>query len=229
MIKALLFDFDGLILDTETPDYESWRETFAEHGAELTLEEWSDCIGRAYGFIDPGAMLEERLGRGLDMEKVKAGRKKRFKEMLAGQTVRPGVIEYLDAARARGIRNAIASSAPRRWVAPKLGARGLAGKFDCVKCEEDAPRAKPAPDLFLAAARALDAEPGECIAFEDSPNGVAAARAAGIFCVAVPNPVTRQLRIEGADITVDSLAELPLDELLRRASAEVRKPDRASP
>ncbi len=219
MIKALLFDFDGLIIDTETPDYEAWRECFAEHGAELTLAEWSGCIGREYGFIDPHAMLEERLGRELDRAALKARRKQRLNAMIAAEAVRPGVVEYLDAARARGIRNAIASSAPRRWVTPKLEARGLAGKFDCVKCEEDAPRAKPAPDLFLAAARALDAGPAECIAFEDSPNGVAAALSAGIFCVAVPNPVTRQLKIKGADITVDSLADLPLAELLRRAGA----------
>lgn len=222
MIKALLFDFDGLILDTETPDYEAWRETFAEHGAELTLAEWSDCIGREYGFIDPHAMLEERLGRELDRAALKARRKRRLNAMIAAETVRPGVVDYLDGARARGIRSAIASSAPRRWVAPKLETLGLAGKFDCLKCEEDAPRAKPAPDLFLAAAEALAARPGECIAFEDSPNGVAAALSAGVFCVAVPNPVTRQLTIEGADITVDSLADLPLEELLGRASAVVR-------
>ncbi len=229
MIKALIFDFDGLIIDTETPDYEAWRETFAEHGAVLALEEWSDCIGREYGFIDPGALLEKRLGRGLDRPALKARRKQRLKAMIAEQAVCPGVVDYLDGARARGIRNAVASSAPRRWVAPKLEALGLAGKFECVKCEEDAERAKPAPDLFLAVLEEFAIAPAEAIALEDSPNGVAAAVSAGIFCVAVPNPVTRQLRIEGADLTVDSLAGLPLEELLKTASAAVRSPDRRCP
>ncbi len=216
MISALLFDFDGLIVDTETPDFESWRMVFAEHGAELTLAEWSECVGRAYGFIDPHAILEKKIGREIDRDELKAWRKPRFQEMLEGQPVLPGVIDYLDGARERGIATAVASSAPRRWVEPKLEKLNLAARFDCVKCEEDAPAAKPAPDLFLVAAEVLGAEPAKCIAFEDSPNGVLAANAAGMFCVAVPNPITRQLKIEGADLVVDSLADLPLGELLKR-------------
>jgi HAD superfamily hydrolase (TIGR01509 family) len=219
VISALILDFDGLIVDTETPDFESWRLAFAEHGAELTLAEWSECVGREYGFIDPHAILEGKIGREIDRAELKAWRKPRFKEMLASQPVLPGVVDYLDGARGRGIRTAVASSAPRRWVQPKLERLGLAARFDCVKCEEDAPAAKPAPDLFLAAAEALGAEPEKCIAFEDSPNGVLAAKRAGMFCVAVPNAITRQLKIEGADLTVDSLADLPLQELIERATS----------
>lgn len=225
MIKALIFDFDGLIVDTETPDFESWRLTFAEHGAPLTLSEWADCIGRAYGFFDPLALLEERLGEKLDRQAVKAERKRRFKEMLAGQTVCPGVLDYLDGAGERGIGTAVASSAPGRWVRPRLERLGLAARFQCVKCEEDAPAAKPAPDLFLAAAGELRAGPAECIALEDSPNGAAAAKAAGMFCLAVPNRVTRRLDLSAADLVAGSLAELPLAELLRRAEGAVQLPD----
>jgi len=215
-IEALVFDFDGLIVDTETPDFESWRLAFLQHGAELTLSEWSECVGREYGFIDPHAILEEKTGRAVDRDELKAWRKPHFRKMLARQPVLPGVVDYLDGARERRIRTAVASSAPRRWVQPKLEKLGLADRFDCVKCEEDAPAAKPAPDLFLAAADALGAEPVKCVAFEDSPNGVLAAKRAGMFCVAVPNAITRQLKIEGADLTVDSLADLPLEALLSR-------------
>jgi HAD superfamily hydrolase (TIGR01509 family) len=222
VIRALIFDFDGLIVDTETPDFEAWREVFAARGAELTLEDWADCIGREYGYIDFHAVLEAKLGRELDRAEVKAERKRRFAALLERLEPRPGVVAYLDAARGLGLGTAVASSAPRRWVVPRLERLGLLERFDSVKCEEDAPRAKPAPDLFLAAAEALGADPSECIAFEDSPNGVAAARAAGMFCVAVPNPVTRRLRIEGADLTVESLSELPLAELLGEVEARGR-------
>jgi len=219
MIRALVFDFDGLIVDTETPDFEAWRDTFAANGAELTLDDWADCIGREYGYIDFHAVLEEKLGRKLERAAVKAARKRRYAEITADLRPRPGVAEYIEEARRRTLRLAVASSAPRRWVQPRLERLGLLGSFDCVKTEEDAPAAKPAPDLFLSAAGGLGVAPGGCVAFEDSPNGVAAARAAGMFCVAVPNPVTRRLRIEGADITVDSLADLPLQELLAAAEA----------
>ncbi|MHC4915601.1 MAG: HAD family hydrolase [Planctomycetota bacterium] len=219
VIRALIFDFDGLIVDTETPDFEAWRDTFAANGAELTLDDWADCIGREYGYIDFHAVLEEKLGRKLDRAGIKAYRKGRYAELTAGLGPRPGVVPYMEGARERGLALAVASSAPQRWVVPRLERLGLLAGFDCVKTEEDAPEPKPAPDLFLAAAAALGVEPPSCVAFEDSPNGVAAARAAGMFCVAVPNPVTRRLKIEGADLTVDSLADLPLEELLRTAEA----------
>jgi HAD superfamily hydrolase (TIGR01509 family) len=217
-VGALIFDFDGLIVDTETPDYEVWRDIFAEHGARLELAAWAGCIGREYGYIDPVAMLEDRLGRPLDRMAIKAERKRRFMARLSGQPPRPGVTAYLDEAARLGLPVAVASSAPRAWVEPRLAALGLAGRFAAVKCREDAPRAKPAPDLFLSAAAVLGAAPENCVALEDSPNGISAARAAGMFCLAVPNEVTRRLDLSAADFIVQSLSQLPLSELIDRLS-----------
>jgi HAD superfamily hydrolase (TIGR01509 family) len=169
-------------------------------------------------------VLEGKIGRKLSREGVKAGRKRRLNELLAAEPLRPGVREWLSDAQRLGLGAAVASSAPRRWVEPRLEALGVRPFFRAVKCAEDAARAKPAPDLFLAAAGALAVPPAECLALEDSPNGIAAARAAGTYCLAVPNEVTKHLDLSGADLVAPSLAELTLEDFIARA--EARSPDR---
>ena len=130
--------------------------------------------------------------------------------------MRPGVRDYLDAARRLGLGLAVASSSSRRWVAGHLERLGLADRFDVLRCAEDVTRVKPHPDLYVAALKALGAAPVAAIALEDSPNGVLAAKRAGLFCVAVPNPLTAKLDLTAADILLASLDELPLPALLRR-------------
>ena len=123
--------------------------------------------------------------------------------------------DLLDGGRARGLRLAVASSSSHAWVDSHLSRLGLAGRFDGVICSDDvAPgRTKPNPDLFLLALDRLEVQKEAAVVFEDSSNGVRAARSAGIFVVAVPNPLTSRLGVNGADLTVNSLAELSLDEL----------------
>jgi len=217
LIRALIFDFDGLILDSETPTFTSWAEVFRSQGAELRLEVWSRYIGLVHGSFDPQEHLERALGRPVDMAPLRAEKRRRFLEMVLAQPVMPGVLDYLDGARRLGLKAAVASSAPGEYVRGELLRLGLFERFDAVKCGEDAPRCKPAPDLYLAAAGALGVAPGEAVALEDSPNGVAAAKAAGLYCVAVPNAVTCGLDLSAADLIVGSLAELPLEDLLCRA------------
>jgi HAD superfamily hydrolase (TIGR01509 family) len=217
MIKALVFDFDGLIIDTESPDFDSWQETFAAHGCELTLETWADCIGRASGAFNPAEHLENQLGRPLDRPALRAARQQRFYEILARETLRPGVEEYLQDARRLGLKTAVASSATRDWVVCHLARFDALQHFDCIRCFDDGGRSKPEPDLYLATVRELGVRPEEAIAFEDSPNGLLAARRAGLYCVAVPNSVTARLPLENADLVLESLADLPLEELIARA------------
>lgn len=217
MISALVFDFDGLILDTETPEFRAWQEIYTAHGCSLSLETWAVAIGTV-GAFDPYAELERRLGRPIDREAVGESRRRRISELIALEEVRPGVRAYLEDARRRGMRLAVASSSSRDWVAGHLARLGIIEHFDCLRCSDDVREVKPSPELYLSVLKALGVGAGEAVALEDSPNGVLAAKRAGIFCVAVPNALTRQLPLDHADLTLSSLLDLPLEDLIARVT-----------
>lgn len=215
MIKALIFDFDGLIMDTETPDYESWQQVYQQYGCELAVEKWGQIVGgTGASDFDPHNHLEELCGQSLDREEVWLSRRKKYLEGLSVQPVLPGVMDYLDDAERRGLQLAIASSSPENWVRGHLARLGLYQRFDVIKTADDVKRTKPDPELYLATLEAISRKPGQALAFEDSPNGVKAAKAAGVFCVAVPNKLTARLTFQGADLHLNSLAETSLAELL---------------
>ena len=215
MIKALIFDFDGLILDTETPEYETWRELYREFGQDLGLQTWGQIVGGA-GASDfrPLPHLQGLTGRDLSAFNLSGRASERNLARISAQSPLPGVLETLRAAQRRGLRLAVASSSPHHWVDGHLARLGLTEFFEVVCCAEDVSRTKPEPDLYLAALEALGLHPAEAVALEDSPNGVTAARRAGIFVVAIPNPVTAQLKIVGENLRLGSLVELGLDEIL---------------
>jgi len=216
-IGGLLFDFDGLLVDTETPSLAAWQEVYRAHGHELTLETWAPTIG-TLGAFDPWERLESLVGP-VDRETVDAGRIEHELSLIEVETLRPGVLDYLVEAQRLGLRTAIVSSSSRRWIDRHLERLERVGDFDeIVTADGDESRAKPAPTLYLEALDRLGLEPAEAIAFEDSPNGVRAAKAAGIHVVAVPNSVTGLLDLGEADLVTPSLAELPLSQLLRRAA-----------
>ncbi|HOJ34703.1 MAG TPA: HAD-IA family hydrolase [Candidatus Hydrogenedentes bacterium] len=216
MVRLFIFDFDGLIIDTETPDLISWQEIFQEYGQELPLAIWADCIGARADAFDPHAYLERLLGHALDRETIRQRRRARFYALVDEQPLRPGILEYIHEAKRRGILLSVASSADRKWVGGHLTKRGLIEHFACIKTAEDVSQAKPAPDLFLAVLRELSIPADEAIVFEDSPNGLRAAKAAGIFSVAVPNPTTVSLSLHDADLYTPSLADLPVEKLLEQ-------------
>jgi HAD superfamily hydrolase (TIGR01509 family) len=216
VIRALVFDFDGLILDTEGPDYRAWQDVFREHGGDLPVELWCECIGRSADWFDAVSYLENQVGRSLDREAITARQRRRHHELLEAEAVLPGIVAYLDDAQRLGLRVAIASSSSRQWVVGHLERLGLADRWQCIRCWGDVERAKPSPDLYLSALDHLGVNAGEALAFEDSPNGIAAAKAAEMTCVAVPNPLTEGLDLSQADIRLGSLTEMPLSELLDR-------------
>jgi HAD superfamily hydrolase (TIGR01509 family) len=211
MMRALLFDFDGLLIDTEGPSYRAWVELYERHGHELPLETWAAAVGTIGGF-DPEEHLGG-LGVALDESALEA-RRQRDLDLCALEELRPGVTELLDEADERGIPAAIVSSSSDWWIVRHLEPRGLLSRFKAVVCANgDADRAKPRPALYLDALKLLQVAASEAVAFEDSPNGVAAAKAAGIYCIAVPNPVTQTLDLSQADRIVSSLEEVDLDAL----------------
>ncbi len=215
MIKALIFDFDGLILDTETPEYEAWRDIYLEFGQDLSLEVWGQVVGgTAASDFRPLSHLQSLTGRDLTSLNLSARASERNLARIIALSPLPGVMAALHTACRLGLRLAVASSSSHHWVDGHLIRLGMAHFFEVIKCADDVPRTKPEPDLYLSALEALGMSPLEAVAFEDSPNGVTAARRAGIFVVAIPNPVTAQLKIVGENLRVNSLAGLSLAKLL---------------
>jgi HAD superfamily hydrolase (TIGR01509 family) len=216
VIRALLFDFDGTIVDTESVCLRAWEETYRRHGVELSFDRWQHGIGTLNGFDELGH-LEELLGTPVDRDAVSEEQRAREQELMASEPLRSGVAEYLDDARRLGLALAIVSSSSDAWVGERLSSLACADGWACVVTANWEPaRAKPRPTLYLEALDHLGVAADEAVAFEDSPNGVAAARAAGIFTVAVPNPVTARLDVTQADVVLDSLADVPLADLLAR-------------
>ena len=217
-IRAFLFDFDGLILDTETASRAGWEWLYREHGHELPQDRWASIVGTT-GVWSPMDHLEELVGEPLQRDALNERRYAHELALIEAEELRPGIAEYLAAARQYGLRRAIVSSSSHRWVDMHLQRLEEAVGWDAIcTADGDPTRAKPAPTLYLEALEQLDVTAGEAVAFEDSPNGVIAAKAAGVFCVAVPNEVTRDLGLAeaGADLVLDSLADLPPETLFRR-------------
>jgi HAD superfamily hydrolase (TIGR01509 family) len=217
VVRALVFDFDGLILDTEVPVFTAWSETYERYGQRLSAEFWTSIIGYGLDHFDPMADLERRLGRPVDREAVQAARRRRQLELTLALDVRPGVREWRREATDRGVRLGVASSSGRSWVVGHLERLGLDG-WGCVRCGDDVPRTKPAPDLYLAVLDCLSVAPDEAVAVEDSGVGVEAAKAAGLFCVAVPSALTSGHDFSRADLVLSSLAELPFTEVAQLAA-----------
>ena len=148
-MKALVFDFDGLILDTEEPIYRSWLEVYQAHGEELPFDRWIQIVGSSNAAFDPRGHLEERLGRPLAQEVVDR-RIQRRTELVLAQPLLPGVLELVDSARSMGLKLGVASSSTREWVTGHLGRLDILDRFDCLRCRDDVTRVKPAPDLYVS-------------------------------------------------------------------------------
>ena len=214
MIRALFFDLDGTLVDSETPEFESYRSLYARYGLELPLAEWARGIGTVDGYR-PIERLEELLGAPIDRRAAAAVVGDRYRD-LADPAFRPGVSEVLAEADGLGLVRAVVSSSHREWVEGSLRRAGDGDGWAGIWCGDgEGIPPKPDPALYLLALRQLDVAAEEALVFEDSPNGIAAARAAGIRCVAVSNPVTARLDLSGADRVFDSFAQVRLAELVR--------------
>ena len=218
MIRAIVFDFDGLILETEGPSLESWIEIYREYGFQIPLEKWHNDIGSDRGF-EPVDYLAALVGEGLDRVATQQRREQRKNELIEALDLMEGVRDYIADARRMGLKLAIASSSSREWVLGHIERLRIHAFWDAVLTRDDVARTKPAPDLYVAAVKALDVHPSQAVALEDSPNGIAAAKEAGLRCVAVPNALTRDLDVSRADVRLASLAEMPLERLLAVLSA----------
>lgn len=221
-IRAIIFDFDGLILDTEGPVYQSWRELFTDFDLSLPFTTWSIFIGTMEIPYNPYDLLEEQLSRTVDRQYLERKRQQREDVLIMEKSIMPGVESYLKDAQRLNLKLAIASSSSRNWVIGHLSRLGLYTQFDCIKTSDDVAVTKPDPALYLSALVCLDVNRDQAFAIEDSPNGILAAKRAGLTCVAVPNSLTRQLNLKKADLQLNSLIDLSLDELLVQLSRNGR-------
>ncbi len=213
-IKGIVFDFDGLIIDTETAWFEATRETLQEHyNISIELERYSSCIGTTneplYAYID------EMVPGGFDRELLRNVSKEKYKSMMKEPMLREGVLEYLQEAKEIGLKIGLASSSSREWILHYLDQCGIREYFDTVKGKDDVKKVKPDPALYEEAVKALAIEPREAIAFEDSLNGSVAALQAGLYCVIVPNSVTNHLPFENFHHRVNSMGDISLEEVIK--------------
>jgi HAD superfamily hydrolase (TIGR01509 family) len=206
--SAVLFDFDGVLVDTEWAIYQAWLRTFQKHGHDLPLDMYTRCIGSDFATWSPKIHLEELSGLAFDWHDLDARRQEEILRDLTGEGIMPGVIGLLDKLAAQSIRRAVVSSSSHHWVDGWLEKLAFADRFESVVCRGDAPQIKPAPDLYLEGARRLGLPAADCLVIEDSLNGVKAAKAAGMNVWVVPNRVTAGLDFSAADRIFPTLTDL---------------------
>jgi len=218
MKKAIIFDFDGLILDTETAMYNSWNDTYKKYGCLLPLSIWEKSIGSYNPSFNPYDYLSELLNRKIDKDTVRLERRSRFSELVKNIDLLPGVKDYILESKKLGLKLAIASSSSQEWVIGYLKKYELYYYFDIIICSDHVKQIKPFPDVYQMALDQLNISNTEAIALEDSPNGCLSAKQAGIYCVAVPNMLTENFSFENANLQLNSLCEIPLKKLLKMAN-----------
>ena len=220
-IKGIIFDFDGLIVDTETPELKAWQELFRRFNVEFSFDEYAQTIGMIYDDTSALDILESKLNIPLDKSRLFKDFKKRKVELIDAQPLRSGVLDVLKSAKSTGLKIGLASSAKLEWVSRYIQKHEIDHYFDCVKTREDVANPKPDPELYRVTLSCLALEPGQVIALEDSINGISAARAAGVHTVAVPNSVTRIFDFSQANLVLQHLTDIPLKEMIAFFEKEV--------
>ncbi len=220
-IEAVVFDLDGLILDSETPEYLAWQAVYARYGLDFSRTAWLQNVGRNDGPFDPLGPFRGTGSPASPADVTALWREHRDMLLRDYLTPLPGVVHLIDGVRRLGLRTAVASSTRLARVRSLLGDLGLDRRFDALAGGDEVGQGKPAPDVYLLAARRLGVRPEACAALEDSENGVRAATSAGMRCIAVPSALTRGMSFSGADLVVTSLAEVTPEMI---AALETRSP-----
>ncbi len=214
MIKCIIFDFDGLIIDSETPEFLTWQEIYRQHAQVLSKEDWAQCVGSDFGRFDPVQHLEALCNEKFDEKALKLAQKEKSFAICSQLPLLPGVADIIHQAHDLKIPLAVASSSNAKWVVGQLNRLEILHCFNVICTSDDVARVKPAPDLFLLAAERLNSLPENCLVFEDSQLGIQAAKTAGMTAVAVPNETTRHMDFTHADLIVESLQAIVLQDLM---------------
>jgi HAD superfamily hydrolase (TIGR01509 family) len=212
-MKAVVFDFDGVIIDTETARYEAWQKIYSSYGCILPLDIWVQSIGKAQYAIHPYDYLLQNINVDIDYAEITALHKKLEVELADKLPLLPGVKARIDEAKELGMALAVVSSSSRAWVGGHLRRRGLYDKFEVLVCRDDTEQHKPSPVPYLKAVNILGCEAAQAFAIEDSPTGIEAAVSAGLFCIGVGCSMTINMDLSRANLIVKSLEEISLSSL----------------
>ena len=211
MTFAVIFDFDGVIVDSETAEFEAHRRIFSDHGLELGREEWCTCVG-LWKAVDWFGVLGERASTQLSEAAFVTEKRRIFREVVKMEPL-PGIRSLLEDLAAAGVPLAIASTSPARWVVTAVEEIGIDRYFPVIVTGDEVTNRKPAPDVYLAAADRLGMPPTRCVAIEDTQPGLAAAQAAGMRVVVIPHWLTETHNLERADLRVAGAGELSAERL----------------
>ncbi|AJY77001.1 HAD family hydrolase [Paenibacillus beijingensis] len=213
-IKAIIFDFDGTIIDTETAWYVAFRDAYKKHGVDLTLEQYSQCIGTNLNSFNPYEYLITELNLPIDREEFRKSVQAHHSSLMEQEKMRPGIMDYLNLAKEAGLKIGLATSSDRAWIDKYLNQLGILDYFDCIRTKDDVKNVKPDPELYLQALACLGVHAEEAIAIEDSPNGAKAAMEAGLNTVVSPNATTRHLEIVQSHHRVECFSKLNLNDVI---------------
>ncbi|WP_027086277.1 HAD family hydrolase [Cohnella panacarvi] len=219
MIKGIVFDFDGLIIDTESAWFEALGELYSEYDSVLPLETWIQCVGTSHEVFDPYLHLAEIASRPVNVEDIRLIAADKHARIMQERVLRPGVVDYLETAQKLGLKMGIASSSHLEWVERFVNKFNIAHYFSCIRTADYVKKVKPDPELYLQALAHLDLKPEEAIAFEDSPNGARAAHTAGLNVVIVPNEITGALTFGPHVLRLHSMADQTLEEVIASVSS----------
>lgn len=216
-LKAIIFDFDGLILDTEYPEYLALCSIYDEYCMEVSMDLFGLNIGTHDAQFDPYEHLANAREVKVSREEFINDWEARKDRLVEQQPAMPGVIELITSAKEAGLKLAIGSSSPLSWVGSLAKRLEIFDLFDVIVTRDDVSRTKPSPEIFQLAAKKLDVAPEHCVVLEDSLNGLVAAKAAGIRSVWIPNKVTQHMVVDEDQPRVTSMAQVSvntLDQLL---------------
>ncbi|WP_246938797.1 HAD family hydrolase [Bacillus pinisoli] len=221
MIKAVIFDFDGLIVDTETVWFHAYKEAFAEYDCDLQVHDFALCIGTTDDvlFERMSGLTSQPIDRHLINQKVHA----LYENEMEKLQLRDGVLDYLKIAKQKGLKIGLASSSSRKWVESFLNKFEIKGYFDIIRTSDDVKMVKPDPELYFQAIEGLNVKANDTVVFEDSKNGLVAALKAGLHCVVVPNPVTKLIKFEGHIHRIESMSYIGFEQLLLQLEEKMIK------
>mgnify|MGYP001235033524 CR=1 FL=1 len=224
MIKGIILDFDGLIIDTESAWYEALDRVFETYQVKLPFDLWVKCVGASHEVFDPYQYFAEHCRTTYDIEDIKERVHEQHSVIMSQRELRPGVVDYLQTARSMGLRVGIASSSHLSWIKPYLQKFQIESYIESIRCADYVKRVKPDPEVYKLALQSLELQPEETIAFEDSPNGAKAAYLAGLHVVTVPNEVTERLQFGPHSLRLKSMSEMPLADVIQRVMERKQTP-----
>ena len=214
MMKAIIFDFDGTIIDTETAWYVVFKNAYEQYGVDLSLETYSQCLGTSLKSFNPYTYLTTHYNISLDLEQFRTSIRSNYEKLIEKETIRPGILNLLQQAKQAGLKIGLASSSHREWIDKFVNLLGLDGYFECYCTADTVENVKPDPELYLQALQQLGVQAHEALAIEDSPNGARAAVAAGLHTIVIKNTITKQLPFSKGHHTLECLEQTSLHDLI---------------